>query len=281
MKNRRTRLSPTSTGQWFCPACRRDLEMFAPGPRQRPNARCPHCHALERHRYLAILLEAYSPAVRAGEFVLEVAPTPPITRILRQSTQGTYVGIDIDPEADGRRVQVVADLTNAPFRDGMFDVSICFHVFEHIADDRSAMKEYARLISPTGVGFIQNPWRATGPTVEDPEATPEERERRFGQADHVRVYGQDFEERLRSSGLNARRIVPESVLSPRETELMGIDSHPIWIVNGADSVESRLSDAQFEADLQQRVRTTFANDTWSPEDLTPTSRWLDWLNPRR
>jgi hypothetical protein len=38
-------------------------------------------------------------------------------------------------------------------------------------------------------------------TYEDPSAqTPEERERVFGQWDHVRIYGRDFQERLESAG---------------------------------------------------------------------------------
>ena len=254
----------------FCSACRRFVEEFAPGPGGRPNSRCPLCQALERHRYLALLLAAHAPELRASEFVLEVAPTRIVTRVLRQMCPGKYVGFDIDPNADGRIVQVVGDLTQAPFRDGVFDVSICFHVFEHIPDDRSAMNEYGRLMSPTGIGFVQNPWRPDGPTVEDPTASPEERARRFGQADHVRIYGSDFEERLRSGGIHARRVTPERLLSPDQMTLMGIRSFPIWVVSGPDRAKGHISDARFDRDLRRRIRRLFSDGTW-PQALRTKS----------
>ena len=220
----------------YCPVCDKAVDSFKPGPGGRPNARCPHCHSLERHRYLAVLLGAFSREVSASRYMLEVAPTPSVTRLLRSGGEGRYVGIDIDPLADGRAVQVVADLCAAPFADGAFDTSVCFHVFEHIPDDLAAMGEYARIISPTGIGFVQNPWREKGPTQEDPSASPEERIMRFGQADHVRIYGQDFEDRLRSVGLDPRRVLPEHVVQEPAITTMGIRRGlPIWIVFGPRS----------------------------------------------
>ena len=43
--------------------------------------------------------------------------------------------------------------------------------------------------------------RSRETTLEDPAVTsPSERERRFGQWDHVRVYGRDYPARLREAG---------------------------------------------------------------------------------
>ena len=192
--------------------------------------------------------------VGASRHLLEIAPTGSVTRLLKEVGQGSYVGIDVDPSADGRSVQVVADLCAAPFKDGAFETSVCFHVFEHIPDDLAAMREYARLLSPVGVGFIQNPWRPNGPTAEDPSASPEERLRRFGQADHVRIYGADFEDRLRSAGLEPRRVLPEHVLSETTIRTMGITPRtPIWIVFGEESRHRMMPTSRFEKDLRRRV----------------------------
>jgi len=195
--------------------------------------------------------------------VLEIAPTDSVTSLLKGAGEGVYVGIDVDPAADGRKVQVVADLCAAPFRDGAFETSVCFHVFEHIPDDHAAMREYARVLSPTGVGFIQNPWRPRRPTVEDPSASPEDRLRRFGQADHVRFYGADFEDRLRSAGLEPRRVVPEQVMDEPTIQTMAITPKmPIWIVFGADSRHRGTPNARFEKDLRRKVHRSLRQLGW-------------------
>ncbi len=56
------------------------------------------------------------------------------------------------------------------------------------------MLEIARVLAPTGVGLVQVPFRPGTVLDEDPSAPVEERVRRFGQADHVRYYGDDFED---------------------------------------------------------------------------------------
>lgn len=180
--------------------------------------------------------------------------------MLRRSSSGDYVSIDLDPDADGRRVQVVADLTSAPFRSGVFDLSVCFHVFEHIPDDRSAMREYARLIARNGIGFIQNPWRSSGPTDEDPYAPTEERIKRFGQADHVRYYGEDFESRLIAAGIRTRRIYPEDILTESQIEQMGIDSHPIWVVHGQRTLLARLNEQRYKIRLRRRLQALLPDE---------------------
>ena len=191
---------------------------------------------------------------------------PPRDPDLTEASGGLYVGIDIDPSADRRTVQVVADLCAAPFADGAFDTSVCFHVFEHIPDDLAAMREYARMLSPIGIGFIQNPWKADGSTQEDPTASPEERRRKFGQADHVRTYGADFEDRLRSAGLEPRRVVPEHVLSELAIQTMGITPRmPIWIVFG--SKFKGKSDERFEKELRRRVHRSLRKLGWSPRPI--------------
>lgn len=243
-------------GLRYCPSCQSDLQAFAEGPGGRPDARCPICQSLERHRYLAVLLQALAKEIANTRRVLEVAPTRSVTRMLRQYSPGDYVGIDIDPGADGRRVQVVADLTSTPFRSGSFDLSVCFHVFEHIPDDRAAMSEYARVMARRGIGFIQNPWRPTGPTDEDPSASPGERARRFGQADHVRIYGEDFESRLASAGINARRIYPRDILEEPQIEQMSLPQIPVWIAHGDMTLLAHLSDRRYKNKLRKRLRAT-------------------------
>lgn len=94
------------------------------------------------------------------------------------------------------------DLTMTPWRDASFDAILCNHVLEHIPDDRQAMRELFRVLRPGGWAILQVPMdtrRAT--TFEDPTiVSPKARERAFGQADHVRIYGLDYKARLESVG---------------------------------------------------------------------------------
>src|SRR5688500_16718966 len=117
------------TSSW-CPACGRMVNQFLPGPNRRPNASCPHCGSLERHRFLALLLEGLGPVIASSHSVLDVAPSQQIARVLERLAP-RYIRMDLDPDADRRAVDVQASITQAPFAEGVFDVIICYHVFEH------------------------------------------------------------------------------------------------------------------------------------------------------
>lgn len=212
---------------------------FGPGPGGRPSASCPVCKALERHRFLAYLLLGMRDRLPLGP-VLDVAPQAQLRRILT-ALPGLhpYVGMDrYEPE---RHIDLIGDLTASPFRTSSFALVVCYHVLEHVPDDRAAMSEVARVMSPDGIAFIQVPHRPTAATDEDPTAGPQERIRRFGQADHVRYYGRDFEERLEDSGLLCSTITPSEALHEQHLETMGLQpDETVWIAGKGDK-EHHLS----------------------------------------
>ena len=133
-----------------------------------------------------------------------------------------YLGMDFDPGADNRVVNVQASLTRLPLPDASVGLMVCFHVLEHIPDDAAAMAEMARALAPGGVAVVQVPRRKGVPTDEDPEAPVDERLRRFGQRDHVRFYGDDFEDRLRAAGLEVCTMTMKELYRPIEADLLGI-----------------------------------------------------------
>jgi predicted SAM-dependent methyltransferase len=93
------------------------------------------------------------------------------------------------------------DLVKIPIRVESFDAIICVHVLEHIQEDRQAIRELFRVLQPGGWAVITVPIRLDQKTFEDPRiTTPEERERAFGEAQHVRFYGYDLLERLEAVG---------------------------------------------------------------------------------
>ncbi len=232
--------APTAMVRW-CPSCHRDVEQFRPGPSGRPDATCPHCGAHERHRFLALLLEGLSPWLSGASVVLDVAPSRQMTKQLKRLCPQGYFSMDFDPAADGRPVDVRASMTDLPLPDASVDFMVCYHVLEHIPDDGAAMAEVARVLKPGGLALVQVPWRSQRETDEDPSASVAERVRRFGQADHVRYYGRDFDDRLRRGGLDVTRITPLAVLGRRGCALMRLVEHEaVWAVRRAASDDGVL-----------------------------------------
>jgi SAM-dependent methyltransferase len=221
----------TGRDRLHCPACGRDVPHFAPGPAGRPNARCPLCQALERHRMLLWLLRRHDLLFMPPARVLDVAPSEAVRRFLQARLGPRYVGTDLFME----RVSARADLTRLPFGDASFDAIVCYHVLEHIPADALAIAELARVLKPGGLVFIQVPRRAGAATDEDPSAPVEERIRRFGQDDHVRMYGSDFEDRLVAGGLIPQTLTPADRLPEDEVRRYGLArNEEVWICRSAD-----------------------------------------------
>lgn len=232
--------APPALVRW-CPSCHRDVEQFRPGPSGRPDATCPHCGAHERHRFLALLLEGLSPWLSGASVVLDIAPSRQMTKQLKRLSPRGYFSMDFDPAADGRPVDVRASMTDLPLPDASVDFMVCYHVLEHVPDDGSAMAEIARVLKPGGLALVQVPWRSRRETDEDPSAPVEERIRRFGQADHVRYYGRDFEDRLRRGGLDVTRLTPLAMLGKRGCALMRlVEEEAVWAVRRAATGEGVL-----------------------------------------
>lgn len=219
----------------FCPVCGFEAAAFAPTPQGRADARCPRCSALERHRFLGYLLASMTRLTRA-RVVLDIAPTTHVRRFIEALTPAAvHVGVDrFEPDRD---IDLVADLTATPLASGCADLILCYHVLEHIPDDRAAMRELARLLSPDGVALVQVPWFPNrSVTDEEPAADAEERVRRFGQADHVRKYGRDFVDRLREAGLDVDAVTAGEVLGPGDLARIAVPAtEPVWIARSTPS----------------------------------------------
>ncbi|MFH1852088.1 MAG: class I SAM-dependent methyltransferase [Candidatus Neomarinimicrobiota bacterium] len=116
------------------------------------------------------------------------------------------------------------DLTQAPYSNNQFDLILCSHVLEHIPDDRAALAELWRILTPGGQILIQVPLHGSQ-TLEDPSiVSMEDRELHFGQRDHVRVYGPDITDRLTATGFHLRIIAGTAFLTAAEMKLYGIDA---------------------------------------------------------
>jgi SAM-dependent methyltransferase len=183
-----------------CSVCHKKFRKFLPyGRVSRPNALCPNCLALERHRLLWLYLKERTGFFQEELRFLHVAPEICFIDRFEKLPNLDYVTGDIESPL----AKVKMDIHQIPFEDNSFDCTMCNHVMEHVEDDIKAMQELHRILKPGGWAIIQIPFfepiRDT--TYENAEITaPSEREKHFGQSDHVRMYGKDYPERLRQAG---------------------------------------------------------------------------------
>ncbi|MFL9845522.1 class I SAM-dependent methyltransferase [Flavobacterium rhizosphaerae] len=165
---------------------------------QRNNVLSPSTLSLERHRLLWLYLKNETDFFSAPHKVLHFAPEQAFYKRFRNMNNLDYTTTDLySPLAD-----VKADICNLPFKDNEYDIILCNHVLEHIPDDTKAMQELYRVLKPGGMAILQIPQDLSREnTFEDNSITdPKERAHIFGQYDHVRVYGRDYFDKLRSIG---------------------------------------------------------------------------------
>ncbi len=185
---------------------------------QRENVLSPSTLSLERHRLLWLYLKNETDFFTATEkkSLLHFAPEQCFLKRFRKQQNLIYTTTDLEsPIAD-----VKADICNLPFEDNSFDIIFCNHVLEHIPDDTKAMQELFRVLKPGGLGIFQIPQDLSRTTTfEDDSITdPKERARIFGQYDHVRVYGKDYFDKLRSIGFEVNEIDYTKTLSSNLVE---------------------------------------------------------------
>ncbi len=188
-----------------CPVCETSFDAFKPAW-NRAGALCWRCGAHERHRALWLFLTRERPELlRGARRLLHFAPEHTLERRLSKLPLD-YVTADLDPAKGSLQLDLVAlDLP-----DECFDAILCSHVLEHVPEDRAAMSELRRVLTPDGWCIVMVPIDlARDATYEDPSITdPAERERHFWQHDHVRVYARDIEDRLREAGFGVEAWEP-------------------------------------------------------------------------
>jgi len=182
---------------------------------QRNNVLSPSTLSLERHRLLWLYLQNETNFFKPKETshalsltnklkVLHFAPEQCFLKRFRALKHIDYTTTDLEsPIAD-----VKADICDLPFKDNSYDVIFCNHVLEHIPDDTKAMQELYRVLKPNGMAILQIPQdlnRAN--TFEDDSITDKvERAKIFGQYDHVRIYGRDYFNKLRTIGFKVEEV---------------------------------------------------------------------------
>jgi SAM-dependent methyltransferase len=135
--------------------------------------------------------------------LLHFAPEKFFFELFSANSNIEYYPCDLFPEIYNNSV-IKMDITNITFEEGSFDAILCNHVLEHIPEDHVAMAELYRVLKHGGWGIFQVPIDySREKTYEDFSITdPKEREKAFGQNDHVRWYGRDYKDRLAHAKFN-------------------------------------------------------------------------------
>jgi len=211
-----------------CPLCGGRFRKFLPwgqGEGRRPDARCPGCGSLERERHLYLFLQEHLRTELEGRpepfRLLHVAPEAVLGPLLARRPGIEYLSADLESPRVMRRM----NLTAIDLPDGSFDGVLCSHVLEHIPDDRRAMREIRRVLTPGGWALLLVPLQPSRETtLEDPSVVSrEDRREQFGQHDHVRIYGKDFADRLREAGFLVRPYSYARERGPAAARRYGLD----------------------------------------------------------
>jgi SAM-dependent methyltransferase len=168
----------------------------AAGSILRNEASCPKCKSLERHRLFWLYAHTEKGLSSSLEPILHFAPEKILEKKLRLISSD-YKTADLFQA----NVDLKLNIEKLDLADKSIGTVFCFHVLEHV-NDKKALSELRRVIKKEGKLFIMVPiiegWESTyeNPNIKDPSL----RLLHFGQSDHVRFYGRDLRDKIRSAG---------------------------------------------------------------------------------
>lgn len=202
--------------RYECSCCGRTFRLFLYSPYMA--ALCPFCLSVERYRLLCRYLRDRTEFGSRRMRLLDIAPMWCFQEFCRSFDNVEYVSIDIESPMAMRHM----DIRDLEFKDELFDCLICYHVLEHIDDDRKALGELYRVLKPGGWAIIQVPI-FTEKTIEREELSEKEADDLLKYDCHLRSYGRDFTHLLQSAGFRVEVVDYVSGLSTREIERYGLD----------------------------------------------------------
>lgn len=201
-----------------------DFEIFRKqniiGGGYRKNGICPCCHGADRTRWVYWVLREYTDILKKKCVVVHFAPEKGLKEILEQNPNCDYYPGDI--RGDGMGIHKI-DVTNIVYADEMADYIIINHVMEHVKDEGKAISELKRVLKKDGKLIMSFPINTMQETFEDDAIISElDREKYYGQKNHVRLYGTDYKIRFEGYGLKVQVYSPKDYLANEAIERYGL-----------------------------------------------------------
>lgn len=181
---------------------------------------CPNCGSLSRDRRLYhVLKEEY---LLKNINILDFSPSRTLFRRLKKESKIKYTASDL---SGNFIADVQYNMTAISQEDNTYDLIICYHVLEHITDDKKAMSELYRVLKNNGKILIQTPFKE-GEIYEDLTIISEkDRLKHFGQEDHVRIYSVNgLQQRLKKVGFTIE------IKNYSENEYYGFSKNEIILI---------------------------------------------------
>ncbi len=199
--------------------------------------RCYQCNSIDRERLIFAYLEYESRFLKENleVTVLHVSPEKHLSTYLSKQNLKEYIKGDLFVGRYSYPADVVnMDITEIPYPDNYFDLIICNHVLEHIPNDMKAIRELHRVLKPKGKAVLQVPISLVlQETYENDQiVNPKDREIEFGQYDHLRIYGQDYSDRLIEGGFS----IDKYALASKYSKL-GLNPDEILFIATKDEIE--------------------------------------------
>lgn len=222
---RQARKERAETAAFLCPCCGAPLASFVGGPflehperfdpkryeKMPQQVICPVCGSLPRHRILVHWCEQHIRCLQESR-ILYFAQERGIAFWMREK------GISCETADLYQPSDLQIDVQNTGLPDAVYDVIICNHVLEHVADYQAALQELKRILRPGGILICSFPMDIEVSLLEEEEdeLSVEERIRRFGQFDHRRVFGVNAHTLLEAEGFSVTPILgkdcPKNIL---------------------------------------------------------------------
>lgn len=236
----KTIMAPVEPKKCNCPICNKDVERFLPYQYKKhksdsinkfniigsdpDNFLCPNCYCHDRERHIVKYFSKLGIWHKyiINKEILHIAPEKHIQRIISELDTEQYICGDLYPT---NQSITKLNITDIHFEDNKFDFIICNHVLEHIDDDLLAMKELHRVLKKEGMALLQTPYsEMIEKSYEDSSINTDElRKKYYGQSDHVRIYGLDFFERLKSVGFKLKVIKNSDIFTEDESKRYGFN----------------------------------------------------------
>jgi SAM-dependent methyltransferase len=161
----------------------------------RYNATCPNCGSAERHRALIKYMNKRGDFSKKRGRCLDIGAVSGF-RAYFEAKGSKYISIDIDSSS----AMIKMNAIQMGFPDNTFDFIICSHVLEHIKEDLRAIEEMFRVLNSEGVCYIMVPLH------KNRTSTIEYEKPNILDPLHVRAYGPDAIDRIKSAGFSVEKI---------------------------------------------------------------------------